>query len=185
VSRIFNVLVGFGLGFLILAIATGLPLLSSDIRDPADRATQRSLAIHRMSGIAAGMALLLVNCVVVTYFIGTSRWCREVSETYVLGDRFIDASSRLKRRTFPASLAAIVTVIGIAALGAAADPMTGTPPTTSGLSWGTLHLLAACAGLAIIGVACFVQSANLRANHEVITGVLAEVHRIRHERGLE
>ncbi|HWA97636.1 MAG TPA: hypothetical protein VG713_04065 [Pirellulales bacterium] len=184
-NRIVTVLGGFGLGFIALAILTGLPLLSSDIRDPADRAAQRNLGVHRLSGVAAGMAVLLVNCVVVTYFIGTSRWCREVSETYKLGEAFNDRSTQLKRRTFPASLAAILTVIGIAALGAAADPMTGTRPPGEGIDWGTLHLLGVVVGLAIMAFTLFVQMTNVRSNHAVIDDVLAQVHRIRSERGLD
>lgn len=35
-------------------------------------------------GIATGLLALFVNSVSVTYFIGTSRWCKEVVDTYEL-----------------------------------------------------------------------------------------------------
>jgi amino acid transporter len=184
VTRIFNVLGGFSLVFVLLAIATGLVTLSGDIRDPFDTTAQANLRVHRLSGIGAGVAVLLVNSIVVTYFIGTSRWCREVCETYQLDASILRRSAQLKRRAFPASIVGIVTIIGIAASGAAADPMTGTAPSTHGMSWGEMHLAAAVIGMVIVGWSLVAQRASVATNHEIITDVLNEVHRIRTERGL-
>ena len=41
-----------------------------------------------LTGTSAALAVVFVHSIAVTYFIGTSRWCKEVTETYQL-----DASS--------------------------------------------------------------------------------------------
>ena len=47
--------------------------------------------IHRLTGMAAALGVVFVESVVVTYFIGTSRWCKEVSETYQLDSKRVAA----------------------------------------------------------------------------------------------
>ncbi|HEX3871588.1 MAG TPA: hypothetical protein VHV77_14190, partial [Pirellulales bacterium] len=164
---------------------TGLLTLTGDIRDPLDRVAQKNMRIHRLAGIGAGVAVLLVNSIIMTYFIGTSRWCREVSETYILGETYIARSVRLKRRAFPASLVGIVTMIGIAALGAAADPMTGTAVPAGGITWAQWHLTATLLGMLAVGWSLVAQHTAVTSNHEIITDILGEVHRIRTQRGLD
>jgi hypothetical protein len=135
-----------------------------------------------MLGSAAALMAILVNSITVTYFIGTSRWCKEVCETYGITGELAERSTRLKRGTFPWALAGIVTVIGIVALGAAADP--------SGANWErsaafvSPHYLAAMAGLAIVSLSFWVQITRIAENYAVIEQILAEVHRIRAERQL-
>ena len=41
-------------------------------------------SLHKLMGIATAIMVMLVCSIAVTYFIGTSRWCREVVETYDL-----------------------------------------------------------------------------------------------------
>jgi hypothetical protein len=128
------------------------------------------------------LAVLLVNSIVVTYFIGTSRWCKEVSETYGLDLSLIRRSTILKRRTFPWAVMGMLTAVGVVALGGAADPATGNAGTEN---WVTPHLLGACCGLMLIGWSFFVEWQNIHANYLIIEDVLAQVKRIRTERGLE
>ena len=73
-------------------------------------------------------------------------------------------------------------VLGIVALGGAADPGTGSATSEA---WATPHMLAALGGFAFIAAAFFMQWQNIATNHELIEQVLAEVRRIRLERGLE
>jgi hypothetical protein len=126
--------------------------------------------------------VVLVNSIVVTYFIGTSRWCKEVSETYALDTSLVRRATALKRRTFPWAVMGMLVVVGVIALGAAADPATGRPDTQA---WVTPHLVGSMCGLALIAWAFFVQWQNIHANQAIIADVLAEVRRIRAERGLE
>jgi len=185
-SRIFNILASFAVAFVLATMILGYSLRARDIRDAGDHVAQRMATLHRLSGMAAGLVLVFVNSVVVTYFIGTSRWCKEVSETYRLDPSFTRRSTTLKRRTFPIAVANMLIAVSIIALGGASDPG-GTfrmvPPP--GLSWTHLHFLAAAVGLLAVGYGSLLQAGNIRANHQVIGEVMDEVRRIRTERGLE
>lgn len=142
----------------------------------------RWATIHRLLGIGTGLVVVLVNSIVVTYFIGTSRWCKEVSETYRLEPTLVRRSTMLKRKTFPWAVTGMLTVVGVIALGGAADPGSGRSGTEF---WVTPHLLGALTGLLIIAYTFFIEWRNIAANHVVIADVLVEVKRIREERGLE
>lgn len=136
---------------------------------------------HMLVGIAAALVAVLVNSISVTYFIGTSRWCREVADAYHLDPAYADRSLQLKRRTFPYSLLGILTIILIVGLGASSDPGAN---LTSHLFWRTWHFFAAVLGTMFIGYAFLVQVRNVGANYQIIEQILSEVKRIREERGL-
>jgi hypothetical protein len=145
--------------------------------------TPRRLAtLHMLLGSAAAMMTVLVSSISVTYFIGTSRWCKEVCETYGISGDLAERSARLKRNTFPWSLAGILAIIAVVALGAAADP--------SGANWGRAggvvvpHYLGAMIGLVIVMASFWMQLSRIAENHAVIEEILAEVARIRAEREL-
>lgn len=78
--------------------------------------------IHFLFLVAMGLVNLLVCSVSITYFIGTSRWCKEVVETYELDPELAVASAQLKRRSFPWSLGAILIILVVVALGGASNP---------------------------------------------------------------
>ncbi len=184
-NRIFYVLATFALLFLLTTLGLGLGLRAGNIRDSQDREAQQRATVHRLAGISAGVVVLLVNSIVVTYFIGTSRWCKEVVETYGMDAVFIRRSAHLKRRTFPVSVMSMLVVVGIAALGAAADPAASMQPAPlAGISWANLHFLGACLGIGAIFYGFVIQGGNIRANHAIIGDVMAEVKRVRLERGL-
>ncbi len=144
--------------------------------------TLHSATVHRLTGVAAALGVVFVESVIVTYFIGTSRWCREVVETYQLDPAKIAASNRLKRKTFPWALIGMLTVVGIAALGGASDPATGRPDTQA---WAYWHLVGAFSGIAIIAWTYLVAWNNILANHAIVQSIMAEVAEIRRERGLD
>lgn len=179
-TRIFSALACFALICLAATMLLGLSL--GDIRHDTSPEVQRWGTLHRLSGVAAGLATVLVNSISVTYFIGTNRWCKEVAETYGLDGEWIRRSTALKRRTFPWALASMLAVLGIIALGGAADPATGRAASES---WAIWHLLGALSGFALIAGSFVAQWLNIGANHELIEQVLAEVRAIRQERGLE
>lgn len=158
-------------------------------------APRRNLTLHFYLGVASSLLAILVCSISVTYFIGTSRWCREVAETYQLSPEFIQRSDLLKRRTFPYALLGIFTVIVIVALGGLSDPSipwrrafetekgwfnTALPPA----SMVNIHYIAAMVGLLVLGFAFWIQASRIAANYGIIDEILAEVHRIRSERGL-
>ena len=138
--------------------------------------------MHMLLGIAASLVAILLNSIAVTYFIGTSRWCREVVETYNLDPALTDQSLRLKRKTFPWALASMLLIIVLVAFGALSDP--GANFQTH-LEWRTYHFLLALLGTGFLAWAFYVQQQNIGANYRIIEQIVAEVRRIRAERGLD
>jgi hypothetical protein len=209
-NRIFTPLAATAILLMAIAMAMGLWLRAGDIRDPHDRVAQQWATTHRLAGVGVGLVVVLVNCIVATYFIGTSRWCREVVETYSLDREFIRRSARLKRRTFPYALLSMLLIVGVIALGGAADPGGAVQvgahierlqaaaqadghdagpsiaaQAPGGLTWAHWHFAAATLGLCFIACAFFVEWQNIADNHQVIEQVMAEVKRVRTQRGLE
>jgi hypothetical protein len=179
VTRIFAVLALFAVAFVAATLALGLSL--GDIRTDRSLDAQRWATVHRLSGITAGFLVVLVNSIAVTYFIGTSRWVKEVAEAYRLDAQYVRRSTALKRKTFPWAVAAMLTIVAVVALGGAADP--GAHPGSE--QWVTPHLIGAIAGLAFLAWGSFAEWNNIYANHQVIEEVMTEVRRIRTERGLD
>ena len=112
--------------------------------DAAFVAARSWMSTHMLLGAAAALVAVLINSITIMYFIGTSRWCKEVCETYGIEGDLAERSTRLKRSTFPWALAGIVSVILMVGLGAAADP-TGANFRGSA-SFVTPHFVAAMKG---------------------------------------
>ena len=183
-NRIFTVFALFAIGFMLAAMFIGLSI--GELTPDASESTRRLGTMHRLSGIAASLVVVLVNSVVVTYFIGTSRWCREVVETYRLDARLLRRSTSLKRGTFPIATLSMLAVVGVVALGGAADPAAALQlKPLGGLTWSSLHFYGALLGTAFIAYSFVMEWINIQAHREVIAEILAEVHRIRVEKGLE
>jgi hypothetical protein len=149
--------------------------------------TPRSrLTIHWFLGVASALVAMLVSSIAITYFVGTSRWCKEVVETYKLPAELAERSARLKRRTFPWAVLGMLTVLAIAALGATSDA--STPVSQNHPQWPaffvTWHYVAAITGMLVIAWSFWVQYTRIAENYEVIAEILAEVSRVRKERGL-
>ncbi|MCK4616842.1 MAG: hypothetical protein KAT50_08200, partial [Pirellulales bacterium] len=88
----------------------------------------------------------------------------------------------IKRRSFPFALLGMLCVVGIVALGGAADPAAGRRGSED---WVTPHLLG---GVGLIGViaACFqFQRAKISEQQLLIEDVLGEVRAVREARGLD
>lgn len=138
--------------------------------------------VHFLLGVLATLVAILINSISVTYFIGTSRWCQEVSDTYRLGDKFVSRSRRLKRKTFPWSLCSILLVLAVATLGAASDPAGNSSNSAGFVSW---HMLLAVMTTCFVGWSFLVQVGAVGANFEIIDEILTSVKSIREERGLD
>jgi len=170
------------LSLFVMGAALWLGLAIGNLYAEPSLQTLRLATVHRLSGTAAALVVVFVECIVVTYFIGTSRWCREVVETYRLDPAPAKASQRIKRRAFPLALAGMLVVVAVAALGAASDPATGRPGTHD---WATIHLVAAVAGFVFIAWTYYMAWNYVASNHTIIKQIVAEVARVRRERGLD
>ena len=166
-----------------LLVATALlGLWIGDLHGQTDPAVLRWASVHRLSGILTALVVVLVNSIAVTYFIGTGRWCREVVETYGLSAALTDRAKAIKRQAFPWSVVGMLAMVGITALGGAADAQTGRPGTENLV---TPHLVGAI-GLATLIAWCFQsQLPRIRRQQRLIEEVLTEVREIRRARGLE
>ena len=166
-----------------LMLATALlGLWIGDLHGQTDRSVLRWGTVHRLSGVFAALMVVLVNSMAVTYFIGTGRWCREVVETYGLSAALTQRAKAIKRAAFPGSVIGMLAVVGIVALGGAADPATGRPGTQN---WVTPHLVGAMALAALIAWCFQSQLPRIRRQQALIEEVLDEVRVIRRDRGLD
>lgn len=179
-ERVFSRAAAFAVALMLATAVLGLWL--GDLHGQTDRAVLRWGTVHRLSGVLSALMVVLVNSMVVTYFIGTGRWCREVVETYALDAGYIERSRRLKRAAFPFALVGMLAMVTIVALGGAADPASGRPGTQA---WVTPHLLGGI-GLAAVVAWCFqAQLPRIRSQHGLIEEVMAEVRESRRRRGLD
>lgn len=167
----------------LLAATAGLGLWIGDLHSATDPAVLRWGTVHRLSGMFTALMVLLVNSMAVTYFIGTGRWCREVVETYRLDTTLIEQSKRLKRAAFPFAVIGMLSMVGIVALGGAADPGGGLADRSR--EWVTWHLVGGI-GLAALIAWCFqAQVQPIRGQHDLIETVMDAVRRERTARGLD
>lgn len=172
------------LGTAVLAVTLVLGLSIDDPRMKTE-AAQASVQYHFLTALAALCFATLVHALVLTYFMGTGRWIEETSNAYRLPRTFHDQNQRIKYRTIPAMIGAFSLLLFTGALGAAADP--ASPMQSSGwmgFSAATVHLIVACTAVLANCVANYVEFVALEKNGAIVEGVLAEVRRIRQEKGL-
>ncbi len=167
---------------LVVAMVLGLA-----IDDPKvlDQAVQAGVTYHFLAALAALFFSTLVHAIVLTYFMGTGRWIEETSTAYRLGRELYERSKSIKYQTIPAMVGCFALLILTGALGAAADP--AAPMHWRGwlgVSAATIHLTAALVTVfANLGVN-YLEFRALERNSEIIDEVLAQVKRIRLEKGL-
>jgi hypothetical protein len=180
-TRIFPMLASLSLMLMAVALMLGFSI-GNLYTSPPDPSALAWRGRHMLTGVSAALAVVLVESIAVTYFIGTGRWCKEVTETYQLPPSDLDESIRLKRRTFPWCVLGMLTVVALGALGAASDPGTGRPNTAS---FAPVHQIAALVGFCIVAWTYYRIWLNMADNQEVIARIVAQVQRIRAERGLD
>jgi amino acid transporter len=135
------------------------------------------MTLHMLLGAGGALVAILVNSITITYFVGTSRWCKEVCETYRLPAELAERSTRLKRSTFPWAVMGVLAVILVVGLGAAADP-SGANFTRS-VHYVTPHYIAATVMLLVVAGSFWVQINRIADNYAVIEEILTEVKRVR------
>ena len=138
--------------------------------------------VHFLLGVLSALVTVLVNSVSVTYFIGTTRWCREVVEEYGLDPALYEKSRKLKRLTYPWALGGVFIMLAIICSGAAADPSAF---GVAAAQWVTVHFMMAILGTAAIGWAFWVQIGTVGENYKVIQQILDQVNVIRRQQNLE
>ena len=107
-----------------------------------------------------------------TYFIGSSKWCAEVVDTFGLDASYVKKSRALKRRSYPWTISAVLAIVAIVALGGASDPAT---QIASSASWVTPHLMVAILGSLWIMIAFLNQTGLIGAHYDVICEIVTAV----------
>ena len=144
---------------------------------------RQRLSLHWMFGLSAALITILVNSVTVTYFIGTSRWCKEVCDAYQLDPALANQCTVLKRKTFPWAVTSMLVMVIVVALGAASEP--GNSLVGRSSDWVNYHLGAALTALAAVAYSFIIQAQNIHANYALVQGLMDQVRQIRSDRGLE
>lgn len=104
--------------YLLVALTVYLGLLS-DGRGQTDASDL--FHYHLMVAISTALFTMFVHCIIFTYFLGTTRWVRETSAAYSLGDTYARRSQRCRFRAFVAALIGIFAVVATVASGAWTD----------------------------------------------------------------
>src|SRR5262249_57584292 len=74
---------------------------------------------HFVLGLFGAVAVLLIHCLAITYFLGTGRWVKEVCLAYGLPDeRWPRQTRNIKRGNTPFAILAMLVTIATAAAGA-------------------------------------------------------------------
>lgn len=173
------------LSSLTLAIAFGLGYVIGDAR-VATPAVQGTVSQHMLVGLAAIIFAMLSHSLALTYLIGTGRWIEETSIAYRLSPAFRGGNSRIKKITLPPMILCVLLLIAAGAIGAASDPASPVGfRGIAGLTGAQTHFVIASAAWLAHMLLCVWELIKLGENGQIVNGVLAEVKRIRRERGLD
>ncbi len=143
---------------------------------------QPTMNLHMLLGIGAALMTLLVCSISITYFVGTSRWFKEVVETYRLDRTYVARSAQIKRRSFRWSVFGALAILAVVGLGAAAEPTWANAEHSRDLV--QPHYLASLAVIGFLLLSFYRQWSSLAENSRLIEEVMSEVRTIRSQRGL-
>ncbi len=181
--------------FLTLAILANVTMLAAlvmglQIGDPMtlggrDPDVNRWIGNHILVGLFALTSVTMVHALLFTYFMGTGRWIEETSAAYKLPPQFHNANQKLKYGILPGIMFTFLMALGTGCCGAVADPATAASLTSwTGVSDSVLHFAMAIATWCVNLLVNFTQYFRIAGNSTIVEAVLAEVRRIRLERGL-
>jgi hypothetical protein len=178
--------------FLTLTVVGTLLLLASlilgfEIGDPRSVAplTRKLMSYHLLISVAALIFAALVHAVLLTYFMGTSRWLEEARQAYKFDTRWSEENRRLKYRTIPVMAVCLLLLIGNIPFGAmAVDKAEWALPLVGSVSPSHVHLVFSVFTIVVNLAVNAMEYLAIRRNSELIADVLGEVRRIREARGL-
>ena len=181
-KRIFLTLAAISTILLCIAVLLGLNIGDAKQLDPA---IQSAISTHMLVGLGALTFATLVHAITLTYFMGTGRWIEETSNAYSLGAAYHERNQKIKYGMLPGLTLCVLLLITTGALGAVADP--ATPMSLDGvigMTGAQIHLGVALLTAFANMVTNFSQFVAVNRNSNLVEEVLADVHRIREERGL-
>ena len=146
----------------------------------AHEPTKKRHSVHFLLGVFTAVVCVLVNAISVTYFIGTAKWCNEVVDAYSLAPEYAQRSTRLKKSSFPWSVAGVLTIILIVAFGGASDPAT---EIHSSADWVSIHFMLSILGSMFLVFSFLQQVGKIGAHYEVIQDIVAATEKRKAELG--
>ena len=165
----------------ILGLRVGDPMTLGGL----DPEVNSKIGTHLLIGLAALTSVTLVHALLFTYFMGTGRWLEETSHAYSLPKDYFRQNQKLKYGILPGIMVTFLMVMATGCLGAVADPATAVSLMDStGISDSALHFGMAIATWLVNLTVNFTQYIRIARNSMIVEAVLAEVRRIRIERGL-
>jgi hypothetical protein len=167
VKRIFLALTVVSTSLLVASFVLGCEI--GDIRSVSSW-TRKLLSYHLLISVAALIFAALVHAVLLTYFMGTSRWIEEARQAYKFDARWSEENRRLKYRAIPTMVLCLLLLISNIPLGAVASA--------------NVHLVVAILTLVVNLAVNAMEYAAIRRNGELIAAVVIEVRRIRETLGL-
>jgi len=182
VKRIFLTLTVVSTFLLVAALVLGFEI--GDPRSVAP-ATRKLLSYHLLVSVAALIFAALVHAVLLTYFMGTSRWMEEARQAYKFDPRWSEENRRLKYRTIPVMVICLLLLILNIPLGAlSVDRADWTVPGVGPVSPSRAHLVFAVLTVVVNLAVNAVEYRAISRNSQLIEEVVGEVRRIREARGL-
>ena len=168
--------------FLVFVTVTGLALLAAAVSGTdswlhGGLTAEGSLYLtHFVLGLFGAVAVLLVHCLAITYFLGTGRWVKEVCLAYGLPDERWPRQTRdIKRGNTPYAILAMLVTIATAATGAGRQNFEWP-------SW--VHAALAATTLAVNAAVWVIEYRNMRTNLRILDEVYAETEQLRAAAGL-
>lgn len=169
------------LSTVLLIVTFGMGYSLGDVRSAPDNPL---VGRHLLVALATSIFAMLVHSLVFTYFMGTGRWMEDTGRAYSLDGRCHKASQSLKYRTLPGIIGSIALLIATGCFGAVADPASPADFNWFGFGPDKVHFLLASITLLVNMLAYYYEYRALHRNGELVEAVLADVRRIRIERGL-
>ena len=134
------------------------------------------LSYHLLVSVAALIFAALVHAVLLTYFMGTSRWMEEARQAYKFDARWSEENRRLKYRTIPVMAVCLLLLISNIPLGAfAVDRADWTLPGLGAVSPSRVHLVFAVLTFVVNLAVNAMEYRAIRRNGELIAEVVGEV----------
>lgn len=148
----------------------------------AAKEMQPLMTRHMLLGILAALMTLLACSVSITYFVGTSRWFKEVVDTYKLDQSYVNLSQQTKRQSFRWSIIGALAILVVVGLGAASEPTWANAQHSQ--EYVLAHYFAALGSMVLLVISFAAQYMSLATNATLIESVMSDVRRIRQKRGL-
>ncbi len=184
-KRIFLTLAVLANITLLIAFVLGWQVGDTTLNGGRDPEVKRRIGTHLLVGLGALTSATMVHALLLTYFMGTGRWIEETSHAYKLSGEWRRQNQRTKYGILPGIFISFLLLVVTGSLGAVADPQTGMSlEKTLGINDSTLHFSAAVCTWIVTLIVNMTQYFAIVKNSAIVEGVLAEVRRIRIEKGL-